>query len=71
MSNVEKYKRIMEEYRRGEYGDTHLSLHDILNRAGEQNLLQNMTVEELEEVKKESFGIQRMMFEKIMKKKCK
>lgn len=71
MNNVEKYKRIMEKYRRGEYGNTHLSLYEILNIASEPNLLQNMTIDELEEVEKESFGMQRMMFEEIKKKKCK
>ena len=47
MTNLEKYHDILRRYRAGEFGEEYLSLHDILSRAGEPFLLQEMTADEL------------------------
>ncbi len=54
MSNLEKYLDILRRYRAGEFGEEHLTLRDILIRAGEPNLLQEMTAEELSALSAES-----------------
>lgn len=45
--NIEKYNEIMQKYRMGEFGEEMLNLSDILTRANEQNLIHNMTLNEL------------------------
>jgi len=45
-----KYREIMQRYRNGEYGKDHLSLYEILEKAGEQNLLKQLTLREVLEL---------------------
>ena len=44
---VLRFHSIMEQYRRGDFGDEHLTLYDILLRAGEPDLIKEMTPDEL------------------------
>ena len=48
LSRVEIYRYVMDQYRSGSFGEEHLSLGQILNRAGVPNLLNEMTGEELD-----------------------
>lgn len=61
-NNLTKYKEIMERYKNGEFGEEDLSLHEILLRAGEPNLLRQMSLEELEKLVDSSYGISRALF---------
>lgn len=62
VDNVQKYLDIMEEYRSGKFGEEHLTLHEILTRAGEPNLLDQISLEELDILINNSFGIIKNIF---------
>lgn len=67
-SNLKKYYKIITRYRNGEFGDENLSFAEILNAAGEMNLLNQMNADEIQYLVKNSFGITKMMFLEIKKK---
>lgn len=71
MSNIEKYNNIMERYRNGEFGTESLSMNEILIKANEKDLLQNMTVYELQELYKSSTNVFRYMFGLLIEQKLK
>lgn len=48
--NMKKWNRIMDYYRDGAYGEEHLTIAQILERAGEPNLIDNMEIEDLSEL---------------------
>lgn len=60
--NLIKYREIIKKYQNGEYGCEHLSLYEILLRAGEPNLLRQMSLEELDELINNSFGMNKTLF---------
>ncbi len=60
--SLTKYKEIIKKYQNGEYGCEHLSLYEILLRAGEPNLLSQMSLEELDELINNSFGVNKALF---------
>ena len=60
--NIKKYKTIMAQYRNGEFGSEHLSLHEILCRANEKDLINQMSLYELQYLLDNSFGFSRMLF---------
>ena len=45
---LQKYNDIMKKYYRGEFGGTHLTMHDILYRAEEPDLFDNQQIDEEE-----------------------
>lgn len=47
---IKKYNDIMRRYHDGEFGDNHLSLHQILTLAGAPTLLEDMSPSELQEL---------------------
>jgi hypothetical protein len=69
VSNVVKYKQLMERYHNGEFGSTPLTLAEILNISKEYTLLEDMSCEEVEELLKESTGMTKMMFSHILELK--
>lgn len=71
MSNIEKYNNIIERYRNGEFGAESLSMNEILIKANERDLLQNMTVYELQELYKSSTNVFRHMFGLLIEQKLK
>lgn len=62
VNNLTKFREIMESYRNGEYGSKHLSLDELLVRAGEKDLLRQLSLEELDELINDSFGISKEAF---------
>ena len=44
---VQKFQHIMERFRRGDFGNEPLTLYEILSRADEPNLINEMTPDEL------------------------
>ena len=62
---VERYYEIMKEFREGKYGQEHLVLYEILTRAGEPDLLRKMSSKELRYIGERTFGIEKMLFNKL------
>ena len=52
----------MEDYRAGRYGDNHLTLHDIFEKAGEPELLAKMSLSEIQSLVDTSSGMLKKMF---------
>ena len=61
-TNLEKYKNIMVRYRNGEFGDKYLTLKEILEAANEKELFDEMSIEELDYLILNSFGILKTFF---------
>lgn len=68
MGNLEKYYKIMEDYHQGKYGGN-LTMHEILEQAGEPDLFDKMSISEVQVLWNEASGITKMMFMNIIKKK--
>lgn len=68
MGNLEKYYKIMEDYHQGKYGGN-LTMHEILEQAGEIDLFDKMSISEVQVLWNEASGITKMMFMNIIKKK--
>ena len=69
MNNIEKYNEIMARYENGEFGNSHLSLKQILVRANEENLLEQMSLEEIDYLIEYNSGLTRLMFLEIKKQR--
>lgn len=67
--NLEGYYKIITRYRNGEFGDEHLSLAEILDAAGEKDLLKRMSISEIQYLIDNSSGITKMMFLEVKKQK--
>ena len=66
---LQKYNDIMEMYRRGEFGDTHLTMHEILYRAKEPDLFDKMSLDDLQYLIENTYGIHKQMFSYLKSKK--
>lgn len=64
-----RYYKIMEDYRAGRYGDNHLTLHDIFEKAGEPELLAKMSLSEIQSLVDTSSGMLKKMFSTIKDRK--
>lgn len=65
MKRLKKYEDAMKRYERGEFGKDSLAVQEILNRAGYPNLLQEMTLGELQCLIDRSTGILRYTLTRI------
>lgn len=65
MNYLQKYNDIMERYRNGEFGDEHLSIYEILQRAGEPELLKNLNSSEIQQLIETSSGMTKYMFSNL------
>ena len=52
---LQRYIEMMNIYRNGKYGNKHLTLNQILKISGNDNLLNEMSIEELSYLKDKSF----------------
>lgn len=71
--NILKYKSIMSQYRSGKYGNEPSSMHEILERAGEADLFDSMSEDELQQLADTSsciFSKQMLHLLKTRKSKC-
>ena len=66
-----KYYHIMDMYKKGEFGAHHLSLHDILEKAGESDLFDKMNQNEIQYLIDNSSGLTKYMFIELKSKKNK
>ena len=62
---LKKYNNIMKKYRSGEYGYTHLSMREILSKAGEPDLFDKMNLSEIQYLIDNSSGITKQLFSSI------
>lgn len=68
-SNLNKFNNIITRYRNGEFGEKHLSLAEILEASGEKDLVNQMSVSEIQYLIDNSSGITKMMFLEAKKQK--
>lgn len=66
---LQKYNEIMETYHRGEFGDTHLTMHEILHKAEEPDLFDKMSLDDLQYLIENTSGIYKQMFNYFKSKK--
>jgi hypothetical protein len=59
---LQKYNDIMKKYHCGEFGDTHLTMRDILYRAEEPDLFDKMSLDDLQYLIENTSGIHKQMF---------
>lgn len=67
--NIEKYNSVMSSYRSGEYGEDNLTIAQILEMANEKNLIERMTLPELQYLSSNSSGITKLFFAEEIKKR--
>lgn len=66
---LQKYNDIMEMYRHGEFGDTHLTMYEILHRAEEPDLFDKMSLGDLRYLIENTCGIHKQIFSHLKSKK--
>ena len=66
---LQKYNDIMKKYHCGEFGDTHLTMRDILYRAEEPDLFDKMSLGDLRYLIENTCGIHKQMFSHLKSKK--
>ena len=66
---LDKYNRIMNEYRSGELGDTNLPMKSILENIGEEEIFNEMSIEDIDFLINNSTGMIKYMFLLIKNKK--
>ncbi len=59
---LKKYNEIMEMYKRGEFGQNHLAMSDILEKAGVPDLFNKMNLSELQYLIDYTSGMTKQMF---------
>ena len=59
---LKKYYHIMDLYKKGEFGTEHLSLAEILEKAGEPDLIDRMNQSEIQHLIDNSTGLKKHMF---------
>ena len=66
---LKKYYEIMQDYRTGKFGEDYLTLRDILEKAGEPELLVKMSPSEIQTIVDTSSGMLKKMFSQREKQK--
>lgn len=59
---LKRYNAIINRYRSGEFGNTQLTLYDILSKAGESDILNKMSLSEIQALADNSSGFLKRMF---------
>ena len=68
---IKQYYHIMDLYRKGEFGSEHITLYEILTKAGEPDLLDRMSLDELKYLCDNSKGMTKLLFNELILKKQK
>ena len=66
---LQKYNNIMKKYRCGKFGDTHLTMREILYRAKEPDWFDKMSLDDLQYLIENTSGIHKQMFSYLKSKK--
>ena len=67
--HLARYHDIMRDYRSGRFGSEHLTLRNILEKAGEPDLLNKMTPDEIQSLLDSATGMTRLLFSQLKAKK--
>lgn len=59
---LKRYNEVMKLYRNGAFGQSHLTMHDILSQAGEDGLLNKMCLSEITSLRDSSKGMSKHLF---------
>lgn len=62
MKYLNKYNNIMARYRAGEFGNETLTVHDILERANAADIVEKLTLSEINSLLNSSFGVIRILY---------
>ena len=68
---LQRYSEMITNYRSGMYGNKHLTLNQILKISGNDNLLYEMSIEELSYLKEKSFGMLKLVFQNLINQRNK
>ena len=68
---LQRYTEMINNYRSGMYGNKHLTLNQILKISGNDNLLYEMSIEELSYLKEKSFGMLKLVFHNLINQRNK
>ena len=68
---LQRYIEMINNYRIGMYGNKHLTLNQILKISGNDNLLYEMSIEELSYLKEKSFGMLKLVFQNLINQRNK
>lgn len=68
---LQRYYEMINNYRSGMYGNKHLTLNQILKISGNDNLLYEMSIEELSYLKEKSFGMLKLVFQSLINQRNK
>ena len=68
---LRRYNDIILKYRKGDFGESHFSLYEILSKAGDAKLIDKMCLSELKKLYSDSFGISKHMFGLLIERKIK
>lgn len=66
---IKQYYHIMNLYKNGEFGDKHITMNEILTKAGQPDLLDRMNLDELQYLRDNSEGITKLLFSELISKK--
>lgn len=68
---LETFYEIMNRYKNGDFGDTNLTMYEILEKANEADLLERMSISEIDYLNEKAYGITKLMFNCYKMKKQK
>ena len=68
-NNLIKFKKIIENYQKGDYGQRPLTLAEILACANEEDLISKLTIEDLRYLSNHSTGMLRASLLNLVQKK--
>ena len=68
---LQRYIEMINNYRIAMYGNKHLTLNQILKISGNDNLLYEMSIEELSYLKEKRFGMLKLVFQNLINQRNK
>lgn len=68
---LQRYIEMINNYRSGMYGNKPLTLNQILKISGNDNLLYEMSIEELSYLRDKSFGMLKLVFHNLINQRNK
>lgn len=66
---IKQYYHIMDLYKNGEFGAKHITMNEILTKAGQPDLLDRMSLDELQYLCNNSKGMTKLLFSELISRK--
>ncbi len=66
---LKKFNDILSRYRSGEFGDNHLTLREILIKANEEEIFDEMSSTDIQYLINHSMGVTKWMYSELQKEK--